>query len=120
MKKTKDHNWDTLSRRLQKVSAKGNKKSAKKIEKSSTINLNPRSDLSDEDEMIDALIDSFRRMSGDDNRDLKSLNEELRKIRETVADSIEDILEETETEMNFKLDGLDRHHAIDQVFFIIF
>jgi len=54
-------------------------------------------------------------MSGDENTELKLLKEELKAIRETVSDSIEDILEETENEMNMKLDGLDRHHAIDQV-----
>jgi hypothetical protein len=65
--------------------------------------------------MLDVLLDTFRRMSGDENTELKLLKEELKAIRETVSDSIEDILEETENEMNMKLDGLDRHHAIDQV-----
>ena len=37
-----------------------------------SINLDPRSDLSDEDEMLDFLLDTFRRMSGDENRDLVS------------------------------------------------
>jgi hypothetical protein len=127
LKKTKNLNWDTLSSRKQKATAKEQKKSIKKSvkkidddESSSTVSLDPRSDLSDEDEMMDALIDTFRRMSGDENRDLKSLNEELRKIRETVADSLDDILEETESEMNLKLDGLERHHAIDQVSFSFF
>jgi hypothetical protein len=45
----------------------------------------------------------------------KSLKEELRAIRETVSESLEDILDETENEMNLKLDGLDRHHAMEEV-----
>ena len=32
-----------------------------------------------------------------------------------MGDSLDEILEETEREMNLKLDGLDRHQAIDQV-----
>jgi hypothetical protein len=45
----------------------------------------------------------------------KSLKEELKSIRETVGESLDEILEETEREMNLKLDGFDRHQAIDQV-----
>ena len=43
------------------------------------------------------------------------MKEELKAIRETVSESLEDILEETENEMNLKLDGLERHQAIEQV-----
>jgi len=84
---------------------------------SGKVNMDPRSDLSNEDEMIDALIETYRRMSGDENRDFGSLKEELKAIRETVSESLEDIIEETENEMNLKLDGLERHHAIEQVDF---
>ncbi len=130
LKKNENPNWDTLSKSKQNAEAKtkktkgvkvgDEKKSNKKIDKKnddkkSSVNLDPRSDLSDEDEMLDVLLDTFRRMSGDENQELKLLKEELKAIRETVSDSIEDILEETENEMNMKLDGLDRHHAIDQV-----
>ena len=112
-KKKEAANWDTLSHQRQKASALKDPKTDEKS--ASAVNLDPRSDLSDEDEMINALIDTYRRMSGDENRDFGSMKEELKAIRETVSDSLEDILEETENEMNLKLDGLERHQAIEQV-----
>jgi hypothetical protein len=60
-------------------------------------------------------MDTFRRISGDEHRDLNALKDELRAIRETVADSLDEILDETANEMNVRLDGLDRHQAIEQV-----
>ena len=60
-------NWDTLSSQKEKASSKVAKKvdktsvhsdddvDAKKSDKSKSVNLDPRSDLSDEDEMIDVL-----------------------------------------------------------------
>lgn len=107
-------NWDTLSNQKQKTSALKDPKTDGKSEPAA-VNMDPRSDLSDEDEMIDALIDTYRKISGDDKRDFGSLKEELKAIRETVSESLEDILEETENEMNLKLDGLERHQAIEQV-----
>ena len=41
-------------------------------EKVDSVNLDPRSDLSDEDEMLDVLIETFRKMTGDEDRDLVS------------------------------------------------
>jgi hypothetical protein len=55
-KKKKVSNWDTLSSQRQKTSTKEPKNVDKKTDKSaSSVNLDPRSDLSDEDEMIDVL-----------------------------------------------------------------
>jgi len=76
------------------------------------VNLDPRSDLSNEDEIIQELVDTVKKMSKDEMEALSELKSTLKK---NVQDSIEDIVEETEGEMNMKLDGLERHNAINEL-----
>ena len=76
------------------------------------VNLDPRSDLSEEDEIIQELVDTVKKMSKDEMDALYELKNTLKK---NVQDSIEEIVEETEGEMNMKLDGMERHNAINEL-----
>jgi len=88
-------------------------KAPSKIEpKKKEVNLDPRSDLSNEDEIIQELVDTVKKMTKDEMEALHDLKSTLKK---NVQDSIEDIVEETEGEMNLKLDGLERHNAINEL-----
>merc|ERR1712080_484940 len=80
--------------------------------KKKVVNLDPRSDLSNEDEMIQELVDTVKKMSKDEMDALHELKSTLQK---NVQDSIEDIVDETEGEMNMKLDGMERHNAINEL-----
>lgn len=80
--------------------------------KKKVVNLDPRSDLSNEDEMIQELVDTVKKMSKDEMDALSELKSTLQK---NVQDSLEDIVDETEGEMNMKLDGIERHNAINEL-----
>ena len=75
-------------------------------------NLDPRSDLSDEDEIIEELVKTVKNLNQNEKEALKELKSSLQK---EVENSIEDIVEETEGEMNVKLDGLERSNAIQEL-----
>ncbi len=77
-----------------------------------SVNIDPRSDLSSEDEMIEELIRSVKQLTKTEMDSLKDLKSSL---KDNVEESIEDILEETEGEMNMKLDGVERHNAIEEL-----
>ena len=76
-KETKDVKVDKLETdKLDSVKVDVEKVDSEKVdsEKMDSVNLDPRSDLSDEDEMLDVLIETFRKMTGDEDRDLVSKN----------------------------------------------
>ena len=75
-------------------------------------NLDPRSDLSDEDEMIEELVKTVKNM----NQQGKETLEELKPtVQKEIENSVDDIIEETEGEMNVKLDGVERSNAIQEL-----
>lgn len=88
-----------------------NKGQLKKKEEK-VVNLDPRSDLSDEDAMMEHLVDTVKKMTSEEKESLGDLKNAIKK---NVQDSIEDILEETEGEMDLKLDSLERHNAIEEL-----
>lgn len=76
------------------------------------VNLDPRSDLSDETEMMEELVHSVKQMT---QKELDTLAKLKNSLVKTAEESLEEIVEETEGEMNVKLDGLERHHAIEEL-----
>ena len=77
-----------------------------------TKNLDPRSDLSDEDEMIEELVKTVKNMNQHGKETLDELKPTLQK---DIENSVDDIIEETEGEMNVKLDGVERSNAIQEL-----
>ena len=62
--------------------------------------------------MIQELVDTVKKLSKDEMDALSELKTSLQK---EVQDSLEDIVDETEGEMNMKLDGMERHNAINEL-----
>ena len=71
------------------------------------VNLDPRSDVSDEDEMIEELVNTVKKMS--------SSKEMKQDIQKNMENTVEELLEETASEMNMKLDGLERHQVLQEL-----
>ena len=71
-------------------------------------NLNPRSDLSDDDEMIKELVKTVKNM---DQQWKKTLGDLKRSMKKEIENSFDDIIEEAEGEMDVKLDGVERSNA---------
>ena len=71
-------------------------------------NLDPRSDLSDDDEMIKELVKTVKNM---DQQWKKTLEDLKRSMKKEIENSFDDIIEEAEGEMNVKLDGVERSNA---------
>jgi hypothetical protein len=57
------------------------------------VNIDPRSDLSDEDSMMEELVQTVKKMTKSELESIQQLKSTLRK---DVENSIEEILEETE------------------------
>ena len=75
--------------------------------KEEEVNLDPRSDVSDEDEMIEELVNTVKKMS--------SSKEMKQDIQKNMENTVEELLEETASEMNMKLDGLERHQVLQEL-----
>ena len=75
-------------------------------------NLDPRSDLSDDDEMIKELVKTVKNMNQQGKETLGDLKPSMQK---EIENSVDDIIEETEGEMNVKLDGVERSNAIQEL-----
>ena len=75
-------------------------------------NLDPRSDLSDDDEMIKELVKTVKNM---DQQWKKTLGDLKRSMKKEIENSFDDIIEEAEGEMNVKLDGVERSNAIQDL-----
>ena len=75
-------------------------------------NLDPRSDLSDDDEMIEELVKTVKNMNQQGKETLGDLK---RSMQKEIENSFDDIIEETEGEMNVKLDGVERSNAIQEL-----
>lgn len=71
------------------------------------VNLDPRSDVSDEDEMIEELVNTVKKMST--STDLKQ------ELQNDMENAVEELLDETASEMNMKLDGLERHQVLEEL-----
>ncbi len=76
-------------------------------------NLDPRSDLSDTDEMMEELVQSMKSLRQDQRETYQDLKGSIEK---NLEDSLEDIVEETEAEMKVKLDGMQRHQALEELY----
>ena len=75
-------------------------------------NLDPRSDLSDDDEMIEELVKMVKYMNQQGKETLGDLKWSMQK---EIENSFDDIIEESEGEMNVKLDGVERSNAIQDL-----
>ena len=75
-------------------------------------NLDPRSDLSDDDEMIKELVKTLKNM---DQQWKKTLGDLKQSMKKEIENSFDDIIEEAEGEMNVKLDGVERSNAIQDL-----
>ena len=75
-------------------------------------NLDPRSDLSDDDKMIKELVKTVKNMNQQGKETLGDLKPSMQK---EIENSVDDIIEETEGEMNVKLDGVERSNAIQEL-----
>ena len=75
-------------------------------------NLNPRSDASDESEMVEELVDSVKQMS---KEELEALKQVKKIFKKQLQNSVDDIIEETEQEMNMKMDGVQKSQTIQEL-----
>ena len=88
------------------------KPTARKPVNGKKVNLDPRSDVSEEVEMIEELVKTVKKMNKNEKETLHELKSSLQK---EIENSVDEIVEETEGEMNVKLDGVERSNAIQEL-----